>query len=132
MSDDESPAHEDILRLLQVESVVKRVPSSLNKVRRIVQYAKDPDDDGSVQDPLSATPPEAVIVWALLLVTALALLILLAYYVRKGSGVGPAPGAMLLPTRGSEETVIELDFDDAQAKTNILQDVMKTLKAINE
>lgn len=130
MSDDESPTHEDILRLLQVESVVKRVPNSLDKVRRIVQYAKDPDDDGSVQDPLSATPPEAIIVWGLLLVTSLALVILLAYYVRRG--LGPGHGAMLLPTKGSEETVIELDFNDAQAKTTILQDVMKTLKAINE
>lgn len=136
---DEPPAHEDILHLLQVESVVKKVPSGLTNVRRIVQYAKDPDDDGSIQDPLGATPPEAYFVWGILLVTALILVLLLAYYVRPGATEGGGGGGdgggvskpLLVPTRGSEET-IQLDFSDGNPKSNFMQSVMKTLKALEE
>lgn len=141
---DEAPAHEDILHLLQVESVVKKVPSGLNNVRRIVQFAKDPDDDGSIQDPLSATPLEVYIIWGILLVTALTLVLLLAYYVRpsatEGGGGAAASGndgdgtstkPLLVPRRVSEET-IQLDFNDASPRNNFMQSVLKTLKSLEE
>lgn len=138
---DEAPTHEDILHLLQVESVVKKVPSGLNNVRRIVQFAKDPDDDGSVQDPLSATPVEVYFIWGILLVTALTLVLLLAYYLRSGATEGGGASAanggdgtsnpLLVPRRGSEEA-IQLDFSDGNPKNNFMQSVMKTLKSLEE
>ncbi|KAH6938894.1 hypothetical protein HPB50_014681 [Hyalomma asiaticum] len=137
---DEPPAHEDILKLLQVESVVKKVPSGLTNVRRIVQYANDPDDDGSIQDPLSATPPEAYFIWSIMLITALALVLLLAYYTRPtategGGGGGNEGGAasipLRVPTRGSEEA-IQLDFNDGSPRNSFMQSIMKTLKSLEE
>ncbi|KAH6928446.1 hypothetical protein HPB50_016593 [Hyalomma asiaticum] len=134
---DEPPAHEDILQLLQVQSVVKKVPSELTNVRRIVQYAKDPDDDGSIQDPLGATPFEAYFIWATLLVTALVIVFLLAYRVRPtateggGNEAGDASKPLLVPTRGGEEA-IQLDFDDGSSKNSFMESIMKTLKSLEE
>ncbi|KAL1416117.1 hypothetical protein MTO96_006390 [Rhipicephalus appendiculatus] len=124
----------------KVESVVKKVPSGLNDVRRIVQFAKDPDDDGSIQDPLSATPIEVYVIWGILLVTALILVLLLAYYVRPSATEGGGASAdgnggdgtskpLLVPRRGSEEA-IQLDFNDDSPRSNFMQSVMKTLKSL--
>lgn len=138
---DEPPAHEDILQLLQVQSVVKKVPSELTNVRRIVQYAKDQDDDGSIQDPLGATPFEAYFIWATLLVTALVIVFLLAYRVRPtatesaggggGNEASDASKPLLVSTRGGEEA-IRLDFDDGSSKNSFMESIMKTLKPLEE
>lgn len=128
---DEARAHEDILHLLQVESVVKRVPSRLNNVRRIVQYAKDPEDDGS-DDPLGSAPTEAWLMWALIIVTVLALVSLFVFYLRTGDSASKGEHTLLQQGRADDTVDVDLDFSDAKSKTYFMQNVMKTLKTIEE
>ncbi|KAG0416056.1 hypothetical protein HPB47_006767 [Ixodes persulcatus] len=128
---DEARNHEDILHLLQVESVVKRVPSSLTNVRRIVQYARNPEDDGTIENPLAAAPFEAWCMWAFLLVTILALFGLLAFYLRSTAS-SAAKGSLLVARPSDEVVAVDLDFSEANSKTYFMQNVMKTLTTIEE
>lgn len=57
----ESSDHEDVVHLLQAESVIKKVPDHLDEVRRIIQYAKDSKDQGADDDMGLGTPITIVI-----------------------------------------------------------------------